>query len=156
MINFFETEKKLTIEEINKIEEELNFSLHTTYKNHLLNFNGGRCEPNIFDFIENGQKTSSNIDWFLAIYDGEYDNFKDYFEIYKLENKRMPDNIFPIAHDPGGNLICFDNIYGKIYFWNHEMEVDYEKHNDSNMENLYFLSDNLESFLLGLKNKESV
>ncbi len=153
MIKFFETEQPLSIDEIRKVEKELNTQLPQEYTEHLLKFNGGRCEPNIFSFLENGKETQSRVNWFLAIYDGEYDNFVDFFKDYKRNEKRVPENVIPIANDPFGNLICIDSENSKIYFWNHDNEVDYSKENDSHRPNMYTISNSLSEFLSTLKNE---
>jgi hypothetical protein len=74
MIKFVNTEAILSIQEIEKIENFCGLIFPDEYKNHLLKYNGGQCEPNLFMFNENGRNTESFIDWFLAIYDGEYNN----------------------------------------------------------------------------------
>ena len=71
-------------------------------------------------------------------------------DIYKLEEKRMPNTFFPIAHDSGGNLICMDSNDSKIYFWDHEKEVNYYKSDDNDWSNLYFIADNLNDFISNL------
>ncbi len=96
------------------------------------------------------QITESFIDWFLAIYDGEYDNLKSYIQAYKIETKRLPSHILPIAHDPGGNLICIScktNDEGCIYFWDHENEVDYSIQQNDDYSNLYFIANNFNEFI---------
>ncbi|WP_053002651.1 SMI1/KNR4 family protein [Kordia jejudonensis] len=150
MTFFFETEEPITKKQINNLEKRLNFNFPKNYTEHLLKYNGGRCEPNIFNFNEGGNQTKSSIDWFLALHDGEYDNLEEYFKIYKVEEKRLPDSFFPIAHDDGGNLICMDNTTDKIYFWDHNIEVNYNLHSDLERSNLYFLADNLSQFLENL------
>jgi len=127
---------------------------HIEYKNHLLKHNGGQCSPNVFRFYENGKLTESCIDWFLAIYEGEYDNLKEYIKTYKIDKKRLPVHMLPIAHDPGGNLICIscDSLdEGYIYFWDHENEVDYNVTDDKDYSNLYFIAKSFEEFITGLK-----
>lgn len=154
MTTFIETEAQISIEQIEELEKLVNLTFPQEYKNHLLLHNGGRCEPNVFGFIEDNEPTESCIDWFLAIYDGEYDNLKDYIETYKLNEKRLPFHIIPIAHDPGGNLICIscgERDYGYIYFWNHEKEVDYNISADEDYSNLYLISQTFNSFLENLK-----
>ena len=150
MATFFETEEKITEYQIKELEEKLNFRFPSEYKKHILEFNGGRCEPNAFSFEENGKITESCIDWFLAIYEGEYDNLETEFKALKIEEKRMPTSFFPIAHDPGGNYICMDSENGKIYFWNHEKEVDYSIADDSDLSNLYLIDKSLNDFILNL------
>jgi len=154
MVEFSETEQPLTTHEIENIERFVGLNFPNEYKKHLLKFNGGRCLPNIFTFIENGKVTSSCGDWFLAIYDGKYDNLKNYIENYKIEEKRLPDHMLPIAHDPGGNLICIScdgDDSGMIYFWDHETEVNYEISNDSDYSNLYLIAKSFDEFINQLK-----
>lgn len=153
MISFSNTEKKIVKEDISNIEEFVKLKFPNSYIQHLLKYNGGQCSPSAFTFLENGQKSNSRIDWFLAIYDGEYDNLKEYIETYKIQQKRLPSHILPIAHDPGGNLICIscgneDN--GIIYFWDHEKEVDYYQSDDNDYTNLYFIANNIEDLLNNL------
>lgn len=153
MITFVDTEAPITAHQIEEIERFIMLNFPKPYKEHLLRFNGGRCLPNEFDFIENGKVTSSNIDWFLAIYDGEADNLLNYIRIYKVEDKRLPAHIIPIAHDPGGNLICiscggYDE--GSIYFWDHENEIDYTVLSDYDYLNLYLIASDFDKFINSL------
>lgn len=151
MIKFFETETKLSEEEICRAEKEIGFVLPEVYKQHLMKHNGGRCNPRNFSFIEDGKRSNSGIEWFFAIYDGEYDNFVRFFFIYKIDSKRLPTPVFPFASDSFGNLICMDSSDEKIYFWDHEDEVDYTIHDDSVRTNLFWIADSLEEFLNNLK-----
>jgi cell wall assembly regulator SMI1 len=151
MATFIETEADISESDIQELERKINFEFPLEYKEHLLKFNGGRCEPNIFNFEEAGAITESSVDWFLALYEGEYDNLEGYFNIFKIDEKRMPNSFFPIAHDPGGNLICMDANDNKIYFWDHEREVDYSLSGDDDRSNLYILANNLKEFISSLK-----
>ncbi len=154
MVTFSQTESKLNLTQIKEIEKYVNLKFHNEYKEHLLQYNGGQCLPNVFRFNENGKWAESCIDWFLAIYDGEYDNLKKYIQIYKIEEKRLPIHILPFAHDPGGNLICIscDNEdEGSIYFWDHENEVDYNASGDNDYSNLYFVAKSFNDFINELK-----
>lgn len=154
MVTFSQTESQLNLTQIEEIEEYVGLKFPEDYKKHLLKYNGGKCFPNIFEFNEKGNLTSSSIDWFLAIYDGEYDNLKNEIKMVKIDEKRMPTHMLPIAHDPGGNLICIScdkHDEGYIYFWDHENEVDYETSNDTNYSNLYFVAKSFNEFIDGLK-----
>ena len=147
MVEVFKSELTIGETEIIKIQELLNLTFPESYKNFLLKNNGGKCNPKVFSFFENNRKTESYIEWFLAIYSGKFHNLKKYLLNYKLEEKRMPTHIFPIAHDPGGNLICISCSgvdIGSIYFWNHELEVDYSQVDDSDYLNLYLIDENFQ------------
>lgn len=154
MVTFSQTESQLNLNQIEEIEKYVGLKFPEEYKKHLLKYNGGRCSPNVFWFNENGKWTNSCIDWFLAIYDGEYDNLKKHIDMGKIEEKRMPSNILPIAHDPGGNLICIScsgEDRGYIYFWDHENEVDYNISDDTDYSNLYLIAKSFGEFIDGLK-----
>lgn len=154
MAIFSRTEVKLKQKEIIEIENFIGLKFPIEYKSHLLQYNGGKCSPCQFAFTEKGKITTSSIDWFLAIYDGEYDNLRDYINTYKIEQKRLPSNLVPIAHDSGGNLVCIScgsKDYGQIFFWDHEREVDYSRFSDDNYSNLYFVAKNFDEFIDNLK-----
>lgn len=154
MVRFSQTEAQISLAQINEVEFSVGLNFPNDYKEHLLKYNGGKCIPNVFSFYENGKVTQSGIDWFLAIYDGEYDNLKDYIITYKVEEKRMPSHLLPIAHDPGGNLICIScggDDEGCVYFWDHENEVDYTESDDSDYSNLYLIAGSFNEFISGLQ-----
>lgn len=92
------------------------------------------------------------VDYFYAIYEGKVSNLEKAIETFKeIGNARMPDNIFPIAYDSGGNKICISvsgKDFGFIYFWDHEEEVD--EGEIPNYNNLYLLAKNLNEFLESL------
>lgn len=154
MASFSQTEAPLKLPDIKEIENFIGLIFPTEYVKHLLKYNGGQCFPNIFTFNENGANATSSIDWFLAIYDGEYDSLKKEIEMLKIERKRMPLHMLPIAHDSIGNLICISCgtiNNGYIYLWDHENEVDYDIADDNNYSNLYFISKGFNEFIDGLK-----
>jgi len=154
MVEYFNVEKQIDLFDIEEIESYVKLTFPNEYKEHLLKYNGGQCNPNIFEFSENSEITYSNIDWFLAIYEGEYDNLRKHIELLKIESKRMPIHIIPIAHDSGGNLICIscgEKDYGYIYFWDHENEIDYSFCDDYNYSNLHLISKDFNTFLAILK-----
>ncbi|MFY8035688.1 MAG: SMI1/KNR4 family protein [Cyclobacteriaceae bacterium] len=149
-IEFRNTESPIHIVEIEKLEKLIELKFPIDYVNHLLKFNGGRCSPNRFSFLENKKETTSSIDWFLAIYDGEFDNLERYILNYKVDEKRLPADIIPIAHDSGGNLVCISAYDGKIYFWDHEKEVVSSDSGYDDFSNLYLVSNDFNNFLNNL------
>ena len=154
MVTFTQTKTLINKAQIQEVEELIGLEFPLEYKEHLLKFNGGQCYPNVFSFYENGETTNSSIDWFLAIYEGRYNNLIKEIRMVKIEEKRMPSQILPIAHDPGGNLICISckgQDFGKVYFWNHEDEVDYRFSDDNDYSNLYLISNSFNEFINGLK-----
>ncbi len=157
MIIFTDTEEKIDVQQIDQMEKLVGLHFPMEYKKHLLKYNGGYCEPNIFGFIENVEPTESDINWFLAIFDGDSNSLKWHIETYKIDEKRMPSHILPIANDSGGNFICIScgkEDYGYIYFWDHEKEVDYRVTDDMDYSNLYLIAKTFNSFLESLKELE--
>lgn len=133
-----------------RIEDLFGHPLPAKYKQFLLQNNGGRCEPCIFDFYENGRQTLGEIDWFLAVNDGGtkiHNDLKEYIYTYKIEQgHRIPKDFLPIAHDSGGNLVCIScdsSEYGSVYFWDHEME--------GTGKSTHLIAANLDIFLSKLK-----
>lgn len=157
MITFTETKDRTSLEAIKEFEKKINVKLPDDYKQHLLKNNGGRCEPSHFDFIENGKPSGSGIEWFFALGDHKYNNLRRTCEIYKIEDKRMPDKMVPIADDGLGNSVCIscsEKDYGYVYFWDHENEVDYLVADDNDYSNLYLIAKSFTEFINGLKTIE--
>lgn len=154
MTIFYKTKENLNNAQIESIEKYANLKFPSEYKIHLLKHNGGKCNPNVFQFIEDGELTESCLDTFLAIYGGQVDSLKQDVDTYKIDEKRLPLHILPIANDSGGNLICVscsgdDN--GSIYFWDHENEVDYSTNSDSDYSNLFKVANSFNEFIDNLK-----
>lgn len=127
---------------IDKLEKNLAITLPSQYREFLKKYNGGYPTPDGF-FLKD-KSDGSSIDRFLGIDVGEHSNLEKYLDIYK---DRIPKNLFPIAHDPGGNLIVIGlsgDTSDKIYFWDHEREPDgYEP----GMSNVHLIADSFEEFL---------
>lgn len=154
MINYSDLRKKNEIKDIIEFEKNYNVSFPPQYKHHLLSYNGGAPHPDIFSFTEKGTKTNSRINYFYAIGSSGSDNFNEVMETFKVDDKRMPDHILPIAEDPFGNVVCISsgaNDFGRIYFWDHEMEVDYSVSDDTDYSNLYFIANSFNEFIKMLK-----
>ncbi len=153
MVAFIDILPPATIVELDELERYAELTFPEAYQQHLKSYNGGRCEPSVFHFIENGNATSSTVDWFLPTRKESWGSVRDYIETYKIDEKRLPFGLLPIAHDPGGNLICLscekDDV-GSAYFWDHETEVDYNTEDDSVRTNLYHIANSLPQFLASL------
>ena len=103
-------------------EVQWRFQLPSQYRDFLLTYNGGYPTPDAFDFKDSN--TGSCVDRFLGIHGGQHNNLLTYLQNY---NERIPNELFPIGHDPGGNLICIGVVgknLGKVFFWDHEFEAE--------------------------------
>lgn len=129
-------------------ERDLGVQLPSEYRSFLTVWNGGRPQPNTFSYEIRGRKESGMVDWFLGIHNGEHDNLRQYTLWYK---GRIPSNLLPIAHDPGGNLICIavsGSDLGAVYFWDHELESS--EGQPPSTDNVYLIAKSFEAFLTGL------
>jgi len=144
------SKNKLSEARLRLVEQEIGIDLPEQYRIFLLKHNGGQPQPAGFHFkYESGPYTDSVVDCFLAIYNGPYDNFEDYYRTYKVIESRLPLNLVPIAHDPGGNLICIcisGSERGSIYFWDHEKELQ-----SVLGENVHFVASSFQEFLDSLE-----
>jgi hypothetical protein len=107
--------------------------------------NGGYPYPD--GFCIKAIDDESTVDRFLVLDVGPNSNLDNYVRVYK---DRIPKELFPIAHDPGGNLVCIGisgEHLGRIYFWDHEYEAD-----ESNVDfsNVHLVAETLEGFLANL------
>lgn len=145
----------ITESDLKTLEQRLNLRLPEQYWSFLLAHNGGWPIPNAFNLKnQSGPYTGSIVDKFLAIGAEPQDDFYDYYNTFKIINKRLPDNLVPIAYDPGGNLICISTSghdTGYIYFWDHELE---EKEDLNRAVDL--IAENLQVFLDGLFTVEQI
>jgi len=94
------------------------------YIEFLLQINGGIPANPVFTWIdEKGQESSGVIQYFIPLRHYKYD-LCYYYTVY---HNRLPDDLFPFAADPFGNLICVgcnSRKLGEIFYWDHEYELD--------------------------------
>jgi SMI1 / KNR4 family (SUKH-1) len=147
-VSFDEEGPRLSKEDLLGFQEQAGIRFPKEYQEFLLQHNGGRPSPSVFAYSRDGNVDSGMVDWFLSIHNAEYDSLKDYNTTYK---PRLPGELIPIAHDPGGNLICLvwsGPLRYRIYFWDHDEEA--EEGEPPTDRNLYFVADSLQEFLNAL------
>lgn len=137
-------ERSVGPEAIELFERVLGRKFPKEYRNFLLEYNGGSIVPNCFNFI-NGEQ-GSLIHFFYKI--NSKNNYNDLLSGTRLFGQRIPPDFIPIASDPFGNQICIaigGPEYGKIYFWDHEFEVDdgYQ----ATIDNMKLIAHNFSGFL---------
>lgn len=104
-------------EQVSHLESITGLCLPKSYKNFLLEQNGGIPVNGVFGYGEGG---SSGVVFFGVCLPEKYNDILCNYEIYK---DRIPEGLFPIGSDPGGNLICIDlESPAGVYFWEHEKE----------------------------------
>jgi cell wall assembly regulator SMI1 len=144
--------QSISLAQINQLETAIQAKFPESYKNFLLQHNGGSPEPCVFEYIDASETRLGCINNFLGIHSGELSNLHDYIETYKVFQKRLPDDVFPIANDPGGNLICISlaaHDTGTIYFWDHELEAD--EGEEPSYANLFFIARSFDDFIKSLR-----
>jgi cell wall assembly regulator SMI1 len=143
-----DTKQPLTPADLEAVEQRLGIRLPDDYRAWLLKHNGGRPKPAGFKYkLETGPYTDGVVAWFLGLHDGPHENFERDCRWWKGQH-RLPENLFPIADDPFGNLICMSfggADKGKIYFWDHEEEGP-----EPSYDNCHLIADSLQEFLEGL------
>ena len=143
------------------LERKLGIELPEEYRRFLLLHNGGKPAPAGFHYEdETGQYTDSQVDRFLSVHEGKLANFADDFITYKVDEKRMPDRLVPIATDPGGNVVCISvagRDRGAIYFWDHEHEMDAadEEEGEPGESNVHLIADSFGEFLALLSDEDA-
>jgi SMI1/KNR4 family protein SUKH-1 len=121
-----------------------------SYVEFLLRNNGGRPTPDNFEFADDSD--ASVVDSFLSVGGPNCVDLDWYLEIFR---ERIPRDFFPIAKDPGGNLLLMGwngKYTNQIYFWDHDFEA--EQGVELNMANMYFISPNLAHLLENLTELE--
>ncbi len=137
----------LSNETLQAVEQYWGFQLPKSYRIFLLRSNGGSPIEKIFDF--RNKKDGSCLDGFFGIVKDFNNNLLIYRE---YASKRVPKNMLPIADDVYGNLILLavkNPDRGKIYFWDHELEV--EEGEEPTYENLTLIADSFDEFINNLK-----
>ena len=138
---------------INALEQGWQIKLPKNYKNFLMDINGGRPKNKLFTLKD--KSNSSLIAGIFGISDEEDYNILTRYPI--MLGDRIPSNTLPIADDQCGNLILLSvkgPDYGKVYFWDHEMEADEGQTPDYS--NLTLIADSFEEFINSLKSEEEI
>ncbi|MBK9262343.1 MAG: SMI1/KNR4 family protein [Polyangiaceae bacterium] len=140
-------------DEIEQFEKRRGIALPQEYKRFLLKSNGGRPVPDTFD-VPGWAHDGSVIHHFHGIHWGEYYKLDEECEAYQ---DRIPADLLPIAADVFGNAICLGwkgKRRGKIYFWDHEDELDENGLSRQDYSNVFLVANSLEEFLGKLKEPE--
>lgn len=118
-------------EDLQELELLIGYQLPLDFKQFLRKYNGGR--PSLlyaFPIYANRSGDLGLLNGFNCLtakpYRRVYDDIRYQLGVFK---NRMPHHLIPFAFDPGGNQLCISaraKDYGKIYFWDHEEEEEYE------------------------------
>ena len=138
MQNFINTERKLKVTDIAKVEKLIGRRLPTSLKAHYLEFNGGRPENYIFS--KEGLELC--VRGFYPMLFGN-DRFEDNYQDFITERNLIPSYLIPFADDPGGDLYCMSiEKFHEGSIWS----FHWDDHDDLK-EALHLLADSLDEFL---------
>lgn len=133
-------------EEIHRFEMRRGIVLPQEYRNFLLQSNGGAPEPDSFD-VPGWTHKASGMQRFFGIRKGDVNDLDRTCEVYR---DRIPNELLPIASDSFGNIIAI-GIRGqrraKIYFWDHEDELDENGLHRQDYSNVFLLANSIDEFL---------
>jgi len=149
MTKIYDCGPSITEEDLKRVETSLQVALPTEYRRLLLSTNGGLVSPDAFTCNDGDEES---IAWLYSIWPGD-DN--DILVRASVREGRLPKNFIAIGTDGGGNEICIacdsGPDYGKLYFWDHEMEADESQGmTPETAGNVHLIADSVTEFLASL------
>jgi hypothetical protein len=130
------------------LEALLGETLPASYRNFLLEHNGGHPELDLFQLKDVSWDDYVQVDTFLCVKKDDPYNLVAWIGLY---GDRIPTELIPIATDPGGNLLCLSIMgtdKGKVYLWDHENEGI--EGGGPWRKNLHLVTDSFQEFIEGL------
>lgn len=129
-------------------ERKIGARLPEEYRQFLIEHNGGKPSP--CDFKISETEGEDSLHHFYGLHSGP--SYLNLEQAYKNHKGRVPTTMIPFADDPAGNAICIGiggNDTGKIFFWDHELEVE-EDDNEPSCQNITEISNSFSGFLNAL------
>ena len=141
-------------EAIAEFEARRHVVLPPEYKQFLLTSNGGSPSPDVFE-VPRWHGWGSELNYFYGIHDG--DRLERLDRACNTYEERIPADLIPIASDAFGNKVCIGwkgKRLGKIYFWDHEDELDENGDFVQDYRNVFLVANSLQEFLDSLMTHE--
>ena len=150
-VTISKSDPALTGAELDRFEQSHRQQIPGVYRKFLLEHNGGQPDP--CEFRMRSGSTDSEEAGAVKRFFGINATERTLDLAYALETfkDRIPAFLFPIARDPGGNLIGIATEgpdQGHVLFWDHEREAD--EGQPPSLKNLYLIANSFEEFLSGL------
>ena len=143
-------------EAIAEFEARRGVLLPAEYKAFLLESNGGMPIPDVFE-VPGWHGHGNAVMFFYGIHEGEkVDRLDRACQVY---DERIPADLIPIAYDANGNKLCIGwkgKRKGKIYFWDHEDELDENGDFVQDYRNVFLVANSLQEFLDSLMTSEEL
>jgi hypothetical protein len=141
-------------EAIAEFETRRGVLLPAEYKAFLLTSNGGMPTPDVCE-VPGWHGRGSEVGSFYGIHEGPKTKRLDW--ACEVHEERIPGDLIPIAYDANGNEICLGwrgERKGKIYFWDHEDEIDENGCFRQDYRNVFLVANSLQEFLDNLREGE--
>ena len=148
--NFENSKPQINQDVLNCVENYFNIKLPESYRQYLLEVNGGMGKRNIFLFPNTCNNGSSISHWYGIRSDPHFSLLQEMYD----RGVRYPEHFISICEDVFGNKLLLSlkgPDYGKIYFWDHEQETDTPDYS-----NLTLIADSFDEFINGLKSEEEI
>lgn len=133
------------------VQNSLKIELPEEYLAFLRTCNGGSPQPDGFR-RPRAKEPLVYVHRFLEVSNDEDASLVENFKLYKRKHRWLPENLVPIATDPGGSLICL-SVAGKdrggVYFWDHEQASERELNDPSDYEDVTLIAKSFDKFLAG-------
>jgi len=108
------------INSIKKVEQAFGFRFPSDYKKIVLAYNGATPSPNAIDTSRQTGKA------FGELLDFNLDANENIIILYEELKNKIPEKVYPITMDPGGNFLCYDfrddEANPEVVRWDHEQK----------------------------------
>jgi hypothetical protein len=138
----------LTESDIAGFEESLGRPVPAAYRSFLLVHNGGSPDRRNFTITQDGREESIAIKRLLGI--GMAERTLDIAYVLDAFSDRAPETFFPIARDPGGNIVGIvdgGEGAGRVLYFDLDEESD---EGATPLEKMYVVAESFEEFIDGL------
>ncbi|MFC9777504.1 SMI1/KNR4 family protein [Paenibacillus chitinolyticus] len=138
MAEIVKIHETVSLEQVENFEKTNEIELPKLYKDFLLEYNGGRVEPNVFKISSDEGESALNVFYGIGNMKNNLEKKIGFFE------EILEIGFIPIARDSGGNQVCLgirEEFHDQIFFWIHDEEYD------DAMDNMHFLANNIQEFI---------
>lgn len=141
------------LSDIEEYEAKLGVEFPDDYKEFLLKYSGQAPDRGPrFPYLDEYPGGDEGI---LSVFFGIMpDSGYDLLEATDTYEGRVPEDLLPIAEDPGGNVILLGvggEDRGKVYFFDHEEERPVPEGEEIDRSNLYLIANSFGDFIESLK-----
>lgn len=135
--------RPLSYEKLKQFEVETGATLPESYREFLIQYNGGQPSPDAFPIQDMPLNEYGIIQALLGIETGH--EWNDLRSDYNDLRGRMPATFVPIAYTPSGDFLCLDiqaDGTAPVVFWDW-----YAQHHPPTYANVYGVAPSFEDFL---------